>query len=550
MAVGGLAAAVYANTLSHGFVWDDPISVERWLPAMPHVLDAFAPPAGIPQFPSGYYRPLQLLSYRLDSALGGGSPLVFHLSVVLWHVLASVFVLLVARRLFAREADGRLEAVAAAALFAVHPIHSESVAWMAARPDVMAAALGLGAVLAYTQPGWSEVRRACVAAVLLLASLLCKEVAALFVVLVPGAMWVLDPPRRRPIGVPTGLAFAAAIGIYAALRWVGVPSEPVDTESVLPENPALALVAVVGTYLRMLVLPFPQNARIADIPMSGVDLLLAVALILGATGLLLQSVRRADSVVVYCLAWIGLTFAPSLAVVLHEWNAPLAERYAYVPSIGACWLFGILASRLAAPAPKRRRAVIGVMIVLVLGASVLTVRRNRIWHDNVSLWTDTALRNPQDGFALRNLGSAFLQQRKTDAAERAFRDALHLRNDRHGLFLIYSNLGTLALGRGDDEAAEAHYRKAVEIEPAADGLFNLGVLELRRGEYRAARERFEAVLEVSPHDADIHVAIGQATRGLGDLRAARHHFEEALRLGLDPERAAAVRKLLAESGEE
>lgn len=550
VAVAAVAAVAFANTLSHGFVWDDPVSIERWLPALPRVSDAFLPPPGIPQFPSGYYRPLQLLSYRLDYALGGGNPFAFHLSVVLWHILASVLVLLVARRLYSREAERNLGSVAAAALFAVHPIHSESVAWMAARPDVMAGALGLGAVLAYTQPGWTERRRASLAALLLFASLLCKEVAALFVVLVPAAVFVIDAMPGRRIGTTSCLALAGAVVIYVSLRWIGVPIEIGQDESLLPDNPLLVLVAAVGAYLRMVVLPLTQNARIADVPTSGADLAFAAVLILGVIGLFVRSLRRDDRLVVYCLAWTGLTLAPSFVVMFHAWNAPIAERYAYVPSIGVCWLFGIAVARLASSKTPHRRAIVGAVVMLVLVSGVLTVRRNRIWQDNVSLWTDTALRNPQDGFALRNLGTALLERGETDAAEHAFRDALQLRNDRHGLFLIYSNLGTLALGRGEDELAEAHYKKAVEIEPAADGLFNLGVLELRRGDYRAARERFEAVLDASPHDADIHVAIAQAAQGLGDRRAARHHLEGALRLGLDPERAAAVRKLLTELGEE
>ena len=92
VAVG--AVAVYSGTLSCGFVWDDPISVQRWLPALPTWWSVFFPPANIPQFPADYYRPLQLLSYQLDRAVGGGAPWAFHLDVVLLHGLATVLVLL------------------------------------------------------------------------------------------------------------------------------------------------------------------------------------------------------------------------------------------------------------------------------------------------------------------------------------------------------------------------------------------------------------------------------------------------------------------------
>jgi Flp pilus assembly protein TadD len=570
-AVGALALLAYANTLGHGFVWDDPISLERWLPALPTAGSAFFPPPNIPQFPSDYYRPLQLLSYRLDRAIGGGAPWAFHLNVVLAHGLATVLVFVAGLRLFERSPAGRGAALAAALLFAVHPIHTESVAWMAARPDVMVACLGLAALLAYWRTDWSDERRSIVAAGLIFAALLCKENAAALLVLVPLSAWVLGQPRTGARGrqarrrADTGAAprsaellpFAAAVLLYLLLRLLALgrvlPAPAAGRASLL-----LALVSAAGAYLRLLVVPHPQNAYITELPVGGAtlagNLLAVVAFLL----LLAWAWRRSDRVLSFALAWIGLTLAPSLALVAEGGGAPLAERYLYVPSIGFCWAAGALLARAYEQSRGIRLAASASVGVLVLAGLAMTVQRNRVWRDNLRLWSDTAVKNTTDGLPLRNLATATLAAGDPIAAQRLFHDALGRRNDPYGQYTIHNNLGTIALNRGDDVAAERHYRTAFTLQPTADCAYNIGLIALRRGlgseptpdaavrsaKLREARDLLEQAVAASPHDSDIHVALGQAADALGDQPAARRHFAEALRLGLPPSTEAAVRRLM------
>lgn len=574
-AVGALALLAYANTLGHGFVWDDPISLERWLPALPTAWSAFFPPPGIPQFPPDYYRPLQLLSYRLDRAIGGGAPWAFHLSLVLAHACATVLVFAAGLRLFERVPAGRWAAAIAAALFAAHPIHSESVAWMAARPDVMVAVLGLAALLAYSRAERSDGRPSVVAAALLFAALLCKENAAALLVLVPFSPLILAPPKTRPrsargakrrvatsgaLPMAALLPFVAAALLYLFLRLAALgrllPAAS-EARSSLP----LALVAAAGTYLRLLFVPHPQNAYITELPVGGPELVGSLLAVVGFVVFLGWAWRRNDRPLSFALAWMALTLAPSLVLVADPAGAPIAERYLYLPSIGFCWAVGALLGR--ARARGFRRATSVTVAFLVVAGFALTVERNRVWQDNLSLWRDTAAKNATDGLPLRNLATATLAGGDSAAAERLFHEALARRNDAYGQYTIYNNLGTLALARGDDAGAERHYRTAFALQPTADCSYNLGLIALRRGlgsertpdaaarsaQLREARAFLAQAVAASPHDPEIHVALGQTADALGDAPEARRHFAEALRLGLPPATAAAVRKLMQEESE-
>ena len=544
---------------------------------MPTWWAAFFPPANIPQFPADYYRPLQLLSYRLDRAIGDGAAWPFHLSVVLLHVLATVLVFRVGVRLFDRTPAGWRAALVAAALFAVHPIHSESVAWMAARPDVMVTCAGLAALLVYWNGRWGIWCRSSLAAALVFAALLCKENAAALLLVVPASQMVRRPRAPRGAaptaerddraGRPTAasvlatvLPFALAGVAYGLLRSAAL-GHAQPSETVLPSDPLAAFVGTVGTYLRLLVVPYPQNAYIADIPTGGMLGVANALAILGFVALLWWAWRRDKRPLLFALVWVAVTLAPSLLVVARPPTAPLAERYLYLPSVGFCWIVGAVLARAGAGGRARQViAQIGVVTLVLLGAA-LTIQRNRIWHDNYLLWSDTAAKSPADGLPLRSLAATTLERGDAAGAERLFLQALERRNTTRGQFIIYNNLGTIALGRNDEGAAERYYRHALALDPTeADTLYNLGLIALRRGtnavrtpdaadraaNNRDARALFEQARATNPYDPEIYVGLGQAARALGDEPTARRHFEQALRLGLPASTAAAVRRLIGE----
>jgi len=574
--VAVLAALVYANALANGLVWDDPIVLDRQLRAFRTLGDLIVTPRNIPQYSPDYYRPLTTLSYLIDRAIGGTSPLMFHLSVVAFHVITTCLVFQLGRALFAGTAVALPAAGIGATLFAVHPIHTESVAWGAGRSDVLACAFSVAAASVFLHTSWPALRRAALAAVCIFFAMLAKETAAAMLLIVPLSTLFVNRPavaataggsraeRRRPreasaqprrwlVYAPFGIAALA----YAGLRLASIgsmlgPTQPA-AGSVLAQ-----LLAALGLYAGKLLLPMDQSAYISDLPTGALGLLAAALCVVAVlvTGVL--SWRWNERRAAFLILWTALALAPSLAIVWKIPAAPVAERYLYLPSVGFCLLFGYVAARFLAVGGVARIAASAALFVVVAGGAVATVRRNAVWRTNLSLWSDAAAKNTTDGLPMRSLATAYQQAGEAAQATEYFRLALQRRNDQVGSFTIYNNLGSLAMVAQRLDEAEGHYQTALAINPnAPECLFNLGLIELtrssagtdtagRRDHGERARRFFERAAQLSPLDPDIQVGLGQTLSALDDSAGARNHFERALQLGLPPTTEASVRALLGE----
>lgn len=578
-----LAAAVYANALANGLVWDDPIVLTRQLLAFRSIGDLIFLPRDIPQFSPDYYRPLTILSYLIDRAIAGTSPLMFHLSVVVYHVITTYLVFRFGLVLFGGRSMGTRMAGLGAAFFAVHPIHSESVAWGAGRSDVLACGFALAAALAYFSEHHTVMRRATAASALVLMAALAKETAVVFFVLLPltdvlfgrnAASPVPAIPRaerRRQGGAVTAsrrtpvlhyLPFAAALMLYVLAR-ESVLGSVLGPAGGLSIDVVPKIIGAIGHYTIKLVLPVWQSAYISDLPTSAAALLAIATMLAAAAWGGLVAWRRGEREVSFLLLWMGCTLAPSLAIVIKIPPAPVAERYLYLPSVGYCLLlaYGVVHLLSVLPSRQARRAVAVLVMVLLCAGVVATVRRNAVWRSNLTLWEDTAAKNLTDGLPMRSLATAYQQLGDTARAGEYFRLALQRRNDALGLFTINNNLGSLAMMEKKLDEAERYYRAALGSNPqAADALFNLGLIGLTRaknedGTHDAswrhdqamqARQLFQQAQQLSPLDPDIPVGLGQALSVLGDSAGARIQFQRALQLSLPLETDAAVRKLLGE----
>jgi len=577
IAVALLAAGAYANALANGLVWDDPIVLDRQLRAFRTLTDLIVTPRNIPQYSPDYYRPLTTLSYLIDRAVGGTGPVMFHLSVVLFHVVTTYLVFQLGMAVFAGSAVALPAAAIGAALFAVHPIHTESVAWGAGRSDVLACGFSVAAAIAYLHASWSLWRRATLAATCVFGAMLAKETAAPMLVLIPLST-VLAPRARRPATAPAGRAarrrqrdmpaappaarfvlfmpFAVALTVYVGLRQASVGS------MLGPTNPAVVnvpveILAAIAVYAGKLVLPMHQSAYISDLPTGALGMLAAALCLLVAVALGVLSWRSNERRVTFLLLWIVLTLAPSLAIVWKIPAAPVAERYLYLPSVGFCLLIGYVAARLVALGGAVRVVTGAVVAVLLVGGALATLRRNAVWRTNLSLWTDTAAKNTTDGLPMRSLATTYQQLGDAAKATEYFQLALQRRNDQMGRFTIYNNLGSLAMVAQRLDDAQSHYETALAINPnAPECLFNLGLIELtratnaeaaaKREHAQKARQFFERAAQLSPLDPDIEVGLAQTLSTLDDSAGARTHFERALQIGLPPATEASVRKLLAE----
>ena len=533
-----LVCLAYGNTLRNGFVWDD-ADVIVGAPLIRRMANL---PVLVSRDYCGRsnemtYRPLVTLSYFLDYAVWRDRPLGYHLQNLLWHLLAVLLAGAAALRL-TRE---RRTALLAAALLAVHPVTTEAVNAVSFREDLLAGALMLAGLLAHLRfrrgvgrPAWAWLALAQAA---YLAGMLAKEVA----IVLPA--WLLlaerlpsvraDGARRaddRCVLLPW-LVYGLTLLFYAAMRFL-IFAGPRD-ERILHLGGSLWLALlttprIVATYLRLMVLPLGLSIHYEFTPARGrldTEVLLALGLIFLC---LRWAWRRRRAVPAE--AWgMACCFAALLPVAnLVPIANPAAERYLYVPAIPFTLLAAAWLCRHRAPAPA--------LITLLAVFAGLTMLRNRVWHDEESLWTDAARRHPGAPVVQLQLGMVHQEAGRLPEAIAAYGRMLAAHPDHPAARV---NLGVCHELQGDLDAALDHYRHALQGGSYYTKVYNnIGSVLVKQGRRAEAAAAFREAIRLHPafvppryHLAALLVEEGQGAAALGEAEAA---------LALDPDDPAAL----------
>ena len=547
--VAGILA--YVNTLGHGFVWDDLIWLDQRVRFYRSPLDAFLEPPDIPGFP-GVFRPLTNASFWLDQLVWWRNASGFHLTSVVLHGLNSGLVYLLARRLSCPPPA----ALIAAVLFAVHPIHTESVAWVTARVDVLAATFSMLAVLAAFRAQmtgatpWLLGVAACS-----FAAAASKEPGVVVPVLVALAATLpadaegvdrardertaarVDAARRRA----TRAAIAASAGViaYLMLRAVNGTGDATHLDVTDPAS-ALRLFRAFGFYVGRLLAPVGLQAYIPEVPGG------AAVVLFGLVGVAAAAAVARAPRARFAVLWILLTLAPSLSVVLADISVTaVAERYLYLPSVGLSLLVAVgLANR---PELVRSRLAQGAIAAVLVLLAAATVARNRIWRDEIALWS--AVTAHQHAFALpyMNLGLALSEAARLDEAEAAYRTALDARATATTTRDAHVNFGHLQLRRGRLDDALALFARANAIAPHASAYYGMGAAyrararaALESGDTQAAAESFTrardalmAALRINDRHYKSHFLLASVLYQIGDYPATLTRYKRVVEIAPD-----------------
>lgn len=524
------ALLLFQSATGYDLIWDDPLVLQQ-IDQMHSVGDLLVPPEIVPKF---YYRPVVFLTFLLDRKLGGGQAYWFHLTVVLLHALVTGLVFLLARRLFGKRFA--VEAGIAALLFAVHPVHVESVAWIAGRSDVLATAFVIAAVLiADGDPAW----RAWAAGACLLLGMLSKEVAVAGLVLLPARDWFLDRRLRWSRYIPLLLAVA----VYLAMRdfGLGEVGTGMPTSVGVGEN-VYAVLSAIGWYATKIPVPFRSGAYVPEVPMSPAYALVGVV-VLAVTFVTIVLARF--RVVAFLLLWFVVTLAPSLAVIVRtSASAVLAERYLYLPTVGAVILIARGVVALRDVSTRGWQIAVALFLPVAMLAAMVSTERSAVWANDLAFWSDVVALAPGHSMPRRELANAYMKRHRLDDAERELRAALELPSSTQDRVMTYNNLGNILLRRGDLDAAASAFEAGAALYPHNYVLNGLGRTAMRRAEraqergdqaevvrqVQAARRYLEQALARDPDDYKSHVLLGQVLFSLGDRAGARRHLEAALRI--------------------
>ena len=546
LAVAAVGILVYLNSIPNGFVIDDKYQImeNEWITGPEHLGEIFA--SGVWEFEgreTSYYRPMMFVHYMGIQLLAGRTAWAFHLASVLLHAAVTVLVFLVARRAFAADPPSAPEpvwpATAAALLFAVHPIHTEPVAWIAAVVDLGYTLFALLALLAYIagrdrRPGWMAVSAAA-----FLVALLFKESAITIPVVVAAWEWAMARGERRALARLGGgvAAYAAAFAVYLALRWNAlgglVPTAQGAGLAMIPWS--LAVVSLAALYVGKLVVPINLNVwHVFDPPAA-----LGSARALGVVGFVVVCVvvwvwaARRRRVV----AFAGAVFLIPLLPTFHfsalnvGIASAFAERYLYLPSMGFALVLACVLDAVRRRVPRGTVVASGIVAVLALTYAVGTVARNPVWKDSLTIWEDAVRKSPQSGVAQFNYGAALrFHGRKQEGMEAIRRAAV-----------LEPGLVGREIGKGRSYAEQGKFMKAMLafhsaliLDPGnAEAHFGLAVLYESRGSIEAAIHEYRQVLASRPDFAEVHNNLGVLHASQGRIEEAVPHFEAAVRLRPD-----------------
>jgi hypothetical protein len=432
LVVAGLALAAAAPGLGNGFVYDDiPIVEQNPVLRHPESLERIWT---TPYWRSGLlYRPLTIQLFALEWTAGGGRPLPFHLVNVALMVGCALLFWKLASRLLPEGA-----ALIAAVLFAVHPVHVESVANVVGQAELLATALTLLCIeryLSWRDDGGLTLGRRTALALITLLAIFSKETGYVIPLLLIAAELLATPPgtgwRQRLRALGPALALQLAVVAAAVLIRITVlgPTTGAGPAVAIRDLPAAdriaGMLAVVPEWARLLYWPFQLQAEYGPPAIEvtgpfGLAHLLGLILLAG-TGLLLVRVWRRQPVLGFGLVWIGIALLP-VSNLLAPTGVILAERTLFLPSAGAMLALGaVIAWAFSAmPARLRRLQAVGAggLAILTIGWTFRSVERQLVWREQAGFIRQLELDAPTTYRAQLIASSYYAETNRLSDSER------------------------------------------------------------------------------------------------------------------------------------
>ena len=546
-----MTLVAYAPAIRAGFVWDDDayVTANRTLRTLDGLRRIWFEPGAVSQ-----YYPLVFTGYWLEYRLWGLQPMGYHVVNVLLHALGAVLLWRVLLRL---DVPG---AWLAAALFALHPVHVESVAWVTERKNVLSGVFYLGTALAYLRFAADSLPQAMgatrsthrrwrwygLALVLFVGALLSKTVtcslpAALLLVL----WWTRERITRRDVLplVPLFITGAALALLTIRLEKVHVGATGADWDLSL-----LARCLIAGRALWFYAGKLAWPAALTFVyPRWDIDpqvwwqYLFPIAALAVVAALYGYRRQLGSGPLVAVLFFAGTLF-PALGFidVFPMRYSFVADHFQYHASIGLITLAAAAATvavRRAGPAVYRARALSAGGVLLLF--AVLVWRQGAAYQDLRALWTDTLAKNPGAWMAHNNLGLLLSEEGRDAEAMAHYQEALRVKPDDA---YAHNNIGNLLVGQGDREGAIHYFQEALRIDPTnAESHSNLGNIFASQGDFSQAMAHYGEAVRIKPKYADAHNNLANVLALQGRTDEAIHHYQQAL--AADPDYAAAHHNL-------
>ena len=549
LALGLLVGVSYLPAvLWGGFVWDDRgITESKAIHELSGLWRIWFSPRDALRWEAHYW-PVVYTTFWLEHKLWGLNPVGYHVVNVLLHF---------GNTLLLRRLLGRLAVPGAwviAAVFAVHPVHVESVAWVIERKDLLSTGFYLAACLTWVRFGAAPrvgSGRYLLTLALFVGGLLCKSI----VVTLPAALVLWPWWKQGRVSGADWLRvvpfFAVGLGIVGADVAFSRLKESVVLDYSMAERVLIAAHAV-WFYAGKLLWPaglaviYPHWDVSVTNPLAWWYVVAAGAVV----AVLWGQRRRVGRGPLAGVLFFGVTLGPVLGFVDYGYMqfSFVADRYQYLASIGvlgavvgatACGLSHVRAGGVG------RWGAAGVVLLAVGVLGTLTWRQAGIYQDKLTFYSHIVSHNPTARSAQYNLGTALLDAQRLEDALAAFRLATEQRPDH---VKAHTNTGTSFMRLGRTDEAEKSLRRALEINPRHGiSLLNLAAVKIRRGRYGEALTLYQRLIEVEPRRAAAHAGMSIALRNLGRTDEALRSVDRALALDPTQKHALRSRELIQKS---
>jgi tetratricopeptide (TPR) repeat protein len=566
------AAAPYVATLHYGFVYDDNVQilgtpiVRSWR----FVPSYFLKP--VPIFASRYYRPLFFLWIRLSYSLWKTHAWPWHLTSILLHAAVCLLVLAVLRRYFH---DVRC-AMAGALIFAVHPAHVETVAWLSGCTDALMALGLLGALLLWmkSREGPSVALRVG-SLVCCLMALLSKETAVMLPVLIWLHALAQIPSENTESGDSAGQLTSAfreaapyivTTAIYLTVRHIVLRGVPGSREWISRTQAILTIPSLLLFYVRHSIWPVASSlfydfaiVSRAWSPSFWAPLILLAGM---AVGIWIWFRRSHDWRVLLATLWFLIPILPVLNIRPFHPDDFLHDRYLYLAVLGLATLAGLLCESLwRCDEGAKSWLPLALVVVLVLSLALATAVQARPWENDLSLYENAVRLAPDNSSGWNNLASTYLTNGRYDEATNVLTHVLkgaptnttawnnlaseyitegrydeagdvlrRLLKDHPKMWLANYNYGYLNYRIGNFIVAEVYLQRAIQIDQQdPDQYVYLGSSYFKQGRFREAADELRLGIARDPEGWGYHSSLGLVIMKQGDLAAARQELLTELR---------------------
>ena len=546
--------AVFGQTLAHDFVnFDDHLYVYE----NPLIIKGISTEGIIGAFTHTHARnwhPLTTISHMLDCQLYGLKAGGHHLTNVILHTISVVLLFLVLKQM----TGGLWQSAFVAALFAIHPLHVESVAWIAERKDVLSAVFFMLTLAAYARYARApSLPRYLVVALLFAFGLMSKPM----LVTLPFVLLLLDywplnrvtdrwsavrgtkSQTRGRWSVVSGLILEKIpLLIFSAISCIITFVIQKRATGALPPLPLLwradNAFASYMIYIwqtlwptRLAVFyPHPNNM------LPAWEVVIAIGLLLAMTGAAIVFRGKRPYLFTGWL-WYLVMLVPVIGFV-QVGEQGHADRYTYLPHIGlfllAAWS---IADVTASHWSTLRTAIATTAVIMIIGLAWAASVQTSYWRNSETLWTHALAVTSENDFAHNNLAYLLADRGELDDAMSHFAAAARIRSsktDRHynvGSAFVEMNLADALARKGESDEALVHYEQAIKLEPNyADAYYNRGNVLFAKGRIDEAIADLEKSLLIQPNHADAHTCLGNALLRQGSLKQAIAQYEAALAL--------------------